>query len=217
MAIWHRKHTHKHPTPPPPQHTHKHPTPPPPVNTKHLYNICTTLVQRLRRCSNIVQMLYKCFVFTGTDMDNWLISKGAFCDRIDCGWRTCNDLSKMKIQLSAKTRRSPNDGSPFLTLGRYRVNVSCLLGCLRSHCLFMRYDLLFHADRDLDINAYPVNTKHMYSICTMLDQRRRRWADVVQNVIHMFCVCWDIDYYLEIKMGLTHSHKCRQPTFTKGA
>ena len=27
---------------------------------------------------------------------------------------------------------------------------------------------------------YPVNTKHLYSICTMLDQRRRRWADVVQ-------------------------------------
>ena len=26
----------------------------------------------------------------------------------------------------------------------------------------------------------PVNTKHLYSICTMLDQRRRRWADVIQ-------------------------------------
>ena len=31
-----------------------------PAKTKHLYNI----VQRLRRWSNIVQMLYKCFVFT---------------------------------------------------------------------------------------------------------------------------------------------------------
>ena len=29
------------------------------------------------------------------------------------------------------------------------------------------------------------NTKHLYKICTMLNQRRRRWADVVQ----MFCVC----------------------------
>ena len=36
-----------------------------PVNTKHLYNICTASAQRLRRWSNIVQMLYKCFVFTG--------------------------------------------------------------------------------------------------------------------------------------------------------
>ena len=37
----------------------------PPANTKHLYNICTTSSQRLRRWSNIVQMLYKCFVFAG--------------------------------------------------------------------------------------------------------------------------------------------------------
>ena len=36
-----------------------------PANTKHLYNICTTSDQRLRRCYIIVQMLYKCFVFTG--------------------------------------------------------------------------------------------------------------------------------------------------------
>ena len=33
---------------------------------------------------------------------------------------------------------------------------------------------------------YPANTKHLYIICTMLGQRRRRWVDVVQ----MFCVCW---------------------------
>ena len=31
--------------------------------TKHLYNSGTTSAQRLRRWSNIVQMLYKCFVF----------------------------------------------------------------------------------------------------------------------------------------------------------
>ena len=36
-----------------------------PANTKHLYNICTTSAQRLRRWSNIVQMVYKCFVFAG--------------------------------------------------------------------------------------------------------------------------------------------------------
>ena len=38
------------------------------ANTKHLYKMCTTWVQRLRRWSNIVQMLYSCFVFTGTAM-----------------------------------------------------------------------------------------------------------------------------------------------------
>ena len=26
----------------------------------------------------------------------------------------------------------------------------------------------------------PVNIKHLYNICTVLGQRRRRWADVVQ-------------------------------------
>ena len=28
--------------------------------------------------------------------------------------------------------------------------------------------------------ANPVNAKHLYNICTMLDRRRRRWADVEQ-------------------------------------
>ena len=36
-----------------------------PANTNHLYSICTTSAQRLRRWSNIVQLLYKCFVFPG--------------------------------------------------------------------------------------------------------------------------------------------------------
>ena len=36
-----------------------------PVNTKHLHNICTMLGQRRRRWADVVQMLYKCFVFTG--------------------------------------------------------------------------------------------------------------------------------------------------------
>ena len=33
---------------------------------------------------------------------------------------------------------------------------------------------------------YPANTKHLYNICTMLDQRRRRWADVVQMLYKCF-------------------------------
>ena len=37
-----------------------------PANTKHLYNTYTTSAQRLRRWSNIVKVLYKCFVFAGT-------------------------------------------------------------------------------------------------------------------------------------------------------
>ena len=36
-----------------------------PADATYLYNICATSAQRLRRWSNIVQMLYKCFVFAG--------------------------------------------------------------------------------------------------------------------------------------------------------
>ena len=67
-----------------------------PANTKHLYNICTTSAQRLRRWSNIVQMLYKCFVLTGTDvclsitistkMTKWL-SNFLYRSLPSCWWR----------------------------------------------------------------------------------------------------------------------------------
>ena len=36
-----------------------------PANTNHLYDICTVLDQRRRRWADVVQMLYKCFVFAG--------------------------------------------------------------------------------------------------------------------------------------------------------
>ena len=48
-----------------------------PVNTKHLYNICTKLIQRRRRWADVVQMLYKCFVFAGNS--SW--SGVAYCWR----------------------------------------------------------------------------------------------------------------------------------------
>ena len=42
-----------------------------PVNTNHLYNNCTMLDQRRRRWADIVQMLYKCFVFAGPIACYW--------------------------------------------------------------------------------------------------------------------------------------------------
>ena len=44
-----------------------------PENTKHLYNICTMLVQRRRRWTDVVQMLYKCFLFAGYDITQHLL------------------------------------------------------------------------------------------------------------------------------------------------
>ena len=35
------------------------------ASTKHLYNICTMVDQRRRCWADVVQMLYKCFVFAG--------------------------------------------------------------------------------------------------------------------------------------------------------
>ena len=32
----------------------------------------------------------------------------------------------------------------------------------------------------------PASTKHLYNTCTMLDQRRRRWADAVQLLYKYF-------------------------------
>ena len=37
----------------------------------------------------------------------------------------------------------------------------------------------------------PVNTKHLYNICTTSAQRLRRWSNIV---IQMFCVYWDNGY-----------------------
>ena len=32
----------------------------------------------------------------------------------------------------------------------------------------------------LTLSPFPANTKHLYNVCTMLAQRGRRWADVLQ-------------------------------------
>ena len=42
------------------------------------------------------------------------------------------------------------------------------------------------ATQSSDIHVYPANTKHLYNSCTKLDQRRRRWADVVQVLYKCF-------------------------------
>ena len=44
------------------------------LNTKHLYNICTKLVHRRRRWADVVQMLYKCFVFAGNEICDGALS-----------------------------------------------------------------------------------------------------------------------------------------------
>ena len=43
------------------------------ANTNHLYNMCTMLDQRRRRWADVVEMLYKCFVFAGIIISIWFL------------------------------------------------------------------------------------------------------------------------------------------------
>ena len=49
-----------------------------------------------------------------------------------------------------------------------------------------------------DRTSVPTHSKHKIFVyhLSMLDQRRRRWVDAVQNVIQMFCVCWVTSYVI---------------------
>ena len=52
-------------------------------------------------------------------------------------------------------------------------------------------------------HIYPVNTKHLYNIYTMLDQRRRRWADVVYML-----------YKWSVLAGYVHLHSSVKPKYS---
>ena len=45
---------------------------------------------------------------------------------------------------------------------------------------------LFEFQSSVVTDVFQANAKHLHSIYTMLDQRRRRWAEVVQ----MLCKCF---------------------------
>ena len=61
------------------------------------------------------------------------------------------------------------------------------------------------------------NTKHLYDICTMLDQRRRRWAGVVQMLYRCFVFAGTIYIYTSLALSAvlilvifhTYSHVCQ--------
>ena len=46
-----------------------------------------------------------------------------------------------------------------------------------------------------------INTKHMYNICSMSDQRRRRWADVVQILYLCFVFAGNIQFSLPVTVA----------------
>ena len=126
------------------------------AKTKHLYNICTMLAQRLRRWSNVVQMLYKCFVFTGTlysiffPGNNWGICEDGRGE-LGCGpqeeFYGCADIEILKASTgnppvsvtststTTTTTVSPDAASPDTCVaigpwqGSVRVDAWCQVNC----------------------------------------------------------------------------------------
>ena len=65
-----------------------------PVNTKHLYTICTMFVQCRGRWPVNVQMLQKCFVFTG-----WTLSREEYQrSSAKGGIRRCEGRSRRRLE-----------------------------------------------------------------------------------------------------------------------
>ena len=60
------------------------------------------------------------------------------------------------------------------TQGRYGTP----LYPVKNHFINIAADPLYTNISEI-LGFFPANTKHLYTIYTMLDQRRRRWADVV--------------------------------------
>ena len=52
------------------------------------------------------------------------------------------------------------------------ISVEMIISCLLTWLIYS--------------DLYPVNRKHLYNICTMSDERRRRLADVVQKLCKYF-------------------------------
>ena len=83
------------------------------TSTTHLYNICTTPAQRLRRWPNIVQMLYKCLVFAGLLFKKCIRRREAKTPRESrkCDVPTC--VRKLRIRCGASShvsRGAPQNG-----------------------------------------------------------------------------------------------------------
>ena len=74
------------------------------ATTKHLYNICTTSAQPLWRWADVVQMLWKCFVFAG--------------------WRVRDQLAVWSASAACKSRQSVSSDADHSCNKTWRIEVS---------------------------------------------------------------------------------------------
>ena len=98
--------------------------------------------------------------------------------------------------LSCRGNASQRGGLNVLSLGLYLGLLVWELDLYKFYSKPDRPDMLSVGGLN------PANTKHLHNICTMLDQRLRRWADVVQ-MLHKFVVLADL-------AGKTHAQVLSQ-------
>ena len=83
-----------------------------PGNTKQLYNICTMLDQRRRRWSNVVQMLYKCFVLGS--INPCVHGRGVpFPARVAVSENADQEMDLCKPWFNVQVKFADNDASMF--------------------------------------------------------------------------------------------------------
>ena len=79
--------------------------------------------------------------------------------------------------------------SPAVQIVRTRVSMLTFLDASRRGPYVVLWDPTATKHGGAAVAHRPASTKHFYSICTMLDQRRRLDRRCT-NVIKMLCVCW---------------------------
>ena len=99
------------------------------VNTKHLCNICTMLDQRRRRWADVVQMLYKCFVFVEDPVLNYcwtdVADGGPTLTQYWVNWSRFLGIEAMQWQKQCIAIPDP----------LHWTDVSCFLGYVFRHVL----------------------------------------------------------------------------------
>ena len=175
-----------------------------PVNTKHLCNICTMLDQRRRRWADVVRMLYKCFVFAGIPCvcgSPWTPTSTAQQSKHPTLSTSCIPVNTKHLYNICITfvQCRPNVGDVGPTLYKCYTNGLCLLRWHnKSTWIYNAYNV---GPASETLCRRCTNVIQMVCVCwdgttsqreytqslrTMLDQRRRRCADVVQMVYKWF-------------------------------
>ena len=125
---------------------------------KHCYNICTTSAQRLRRCSNIVQILYKCFVFTGSTLNIHHIHC-CFLTTLRLIYWPTPSIRDSSIESTCFTTGITTESQVTCACAEKWTNVLSAKRCMYGKVLWQRYFI------SLTDTHYFVHTNYFYHYC----------------------------------------------------